>query len=83
MVKLQEWGYKASSASQGGELRIRNIVTLNIVFIGIGMKEDKIEALMDSCLLTDEEMVLYQSQADKAPPDVVKLDFASHTPKSV
>ena len=30
------------------------------VFIGIGMKEDKIEELMDKCLLTDEEMVLYQ-----------------------
>ena len=38
-------------------------------------QEDKIEELMDSCLLSDEEMLLYQSQADKAPPDVVAVDF--------
>ena len=31
-----------------------------IVFIGINMKEDKIEELMDSCLLTDDEMLLWQ-----------------------
>ena len=39
------------------------------------VQEEKIEELMDSCLLSDEEMVLYQSQADKAPPDVVAVDF--------
>ena len=34
-----------------------------IVFIGIGMDQKKIVALLDSCLLTPEEMVTYRSQA--------------------
>jgi hypothetical protein len=34
-----------------------------IVFIGIGMNQKKIVALLDSCLLTPEEMVTYRSQA--------------------
>ena len=45
------------------------------------MKEEKIEELMDTCLLTDEEMILYQTQADKAPADAVALDFATMSPK--
>jgi len=31
-----------------------------LVFIGINMKEDKIEALLDACLLSDDEMLLWQ-----------------------
>lgn len=30
------------------------------MFIGIGMKEDQIEALLDTCLLTDQEMVIWE-----------------------
>jgi len=33
-----------------------------LVFIGMGMQEDKIEALMDQCLLTDDEMRVWQVQ---------------------
>ena len=30
------------------------------MFIGIGMKEDQIKALLDTCLLTDQEMVVWE-----------------------
>lgn len=36
-----------------------------IVFIGIGMDQAKIEALLDSCLLSPDEMVTYRSQASE------------------
>eukprot|EP00802_Teleaulax_amphioxeia_P028222 Tamp_29831.p1 GENE.Tamp_29831~~Tamp_29831.p1 ORF type:complete len:144 (+),score=30.35 Tamp_29831:3-434(+) len=55
-----------------------------IVFIGIGMQEDKIEALMDACLLTDQEMVLWESQVvPKFKADEVAIDFTTATPYSV
>ena len=52
-----------------------------VVFIGVGMKEDKIMELLDHCLLTEEEMLLYQSEAEKAQPDLVHVDFAAMSPK--
>jgi len=61
---VADFAPEADAAAKWGDRR------QEIVFIGIGMKEDKIEALLDTCLLTDEEMLLYQSQADKAPADV-------------
>ena len=72
---VDDFAPQADAAAKWGDRR------QEIVFIGIGMKEDKIEELLDTCLLSDQEMLLYQSQAEKAPPDVVALDFATMTPK--
>jgi len=51
-----------------------------IVFIGIRMEEARISALLDECLLTDEEMATYATQAQGAPADAVKVDPASGNP---
>ena len=72
---VDDFAPQADAAAKWGDRR------QEVVFIGIGMKEDKIEELLDTCLLSDQEMLLYQSQAEKAPPDVVALDFATMTPK--
>jgi hypothetical protein len=53
---VEDFALEADPAAKWGDRR------QEIVFIGIGMKERKIEELMDTCLLTDEEMLLYQSQ---------------------
>jgi len=48
-----------------------------IVFIGVGMDRVKIEALLDACLLTDEEMALAEQRTKDtlaADPVTVKVD---------
>ena len=55
-----------------------------VVFIGINMKEDKIEELLDACLLSDDEMLLWQNKVvANAPPDVTAIDFATRLPRCV
>jgi G3E family GTPase len=55
-----------------------------LVFIGMGMKEDKIEALMDQCLLTDDEMRVWQAQVvPKFNADLVAIDVKSASPYSI
>jgi hypothetical protein len=69
---VADFAPEADAAAKWGDRR------QELVLIGIGMKEDKIEDLLDTCLLTDEEMLLYQSQADKAPADVSGAHTYTH-----
>ncbi len=41
-------------------------VSRQIVFIGIKMKRAAVEALMDKCLLTDDELAAYRKQVQEA-----------------
>jgi G3E family GTPase len=50
-----------------------------IVFIGVGMQQDKIEAIVDQALLTDAEMEEYE-QSNKSTPDKVKMDWTTSPP---
>lgn len=48
-----------------------------VVFIGVGMDEAAICALMDTCLLTDDEMALYRTQVSPRPrPDIAPSPYA-------
>ena len=48
-----------------------------IVFIGVGMDQAKIENLMDACLLTDEEMEFAAEKVkEKFPSDAVRVEMA-------
>jgi hypothetical protein len=50
-----------------------------IVFIGVGMQQDKIEAIVDQALLTNAEMEEYE-QSNKSTPDKVKMDWTTSPP---
>ena len=42
-----------------------------LVMIGVNMNEKKLTALLDSCLLTESEMVSYDQHWSQASPDPV------------
>lgn len=51
-----------------------------IVFIGVDMDRTKIEALLDECLATDEEMKSYEEEAAKQAPDRVAINYEVDPP---
>jgi len=50
-----------------------------LVFIGIGLQQPKIESILDQALLTDEEMVEYE-KSTLDMPDRVKMDWTTSPP---
>jgi hypothetical protein len=50
-----------------------------IVFIGVGLDQAKIEAILDEALLDDQEMLEYEKNAVEFP-DKVKMDWTTSPP---
>ena len=53
-----------------------------IVFIGVGLEQEKIEAILDEALLDEREMVEYERNG-KEFPDRVKMDWTTSPPLPV
>jgi hypothetical protein len=47
-----------------------------LVFIGVGMEQAKIEELLDACLLTDEELEAAKATFSSLPSDPVAVKLA-------